>query len=326
MSLIENIQGYLSSDMQAMNDLIIKRLKVDEELIDLVGSHIASSGGKRMRPMLVMLSAKLFGYEGDKAIKIAAAVEFIHMATLLHDDVVDGSKMRRFLPTANVIWGEKASILVGDFLFSQSFTLIVSTENLQISGILSNASAVIAEGEVAQLAQLESHRILSEEEYLRVIEAKTAELFASSCEVGAIMADKPDYATRMRDFGSCLGKIFQVADDALDYFSDSERVGKNVGDDFFEGKVTLPIILLADKISEAERDKLQKIFANKERTQDEFTYVKDLMQQCDVQGALAVYLAGLKKEADALLAKIDIENQSKKYLGDLVEFAISRTY
>lgn len=326
MSLIENIQGYLSSDMQEMNDLIIKRLKVDEELIDLVGSHIASSGGKRMRPMLVMLSAKLFDYKGDKAIKIAAAVEFIHMATLLHDDVVDGSKMRRFLPTANVLWGEKASILVGDFLFSQSFTLIVSTENLQISGILSNASAVIAEGEVAQLAQLESHRLLSEEEYLRVIEAKTAELFASSCEVGAIMADKPDYAKRMRDFGSCLGKIFQVADDALDYFSDSERVGKNVGDDFFEGKVTLPIILLADKIPEAERDKLQEIFAKKERAQDEFVYVKDLMQQRDVQGALAVYLAGLKKEADALLAKIDIENQSKKYLGDLIEFAISRTY
>lgn len=326
MNLIQNIQNYISSDIEAMNALIIKSLKVDEELIDLVGNHIASSGGKRMRPMLTILSAKMFGYKGDNAIRIAAAVEFIHMATLLHDDVVDGSKMRRFLPTANTIWGEKASILVGDFMFSQSFKMIVSTELLSVSTILSNASAVIAEGEVAQLAQLESRKILSQSEYLRVIKAKTAELFASACEVGAIIAGKLDYTKRLREFGYCLGNIFQVADDSLDYFSDSDQVGKNVGDDFFEGKVTLPLILLDQKISDKDRVKLQKMIASKERLQDDFIYVKHLMQEHAIQDKIVVYLRVLKKEADALLDAIDIDNQCKEYLGDLVEFAISRTY
>jgi len=299
---------------------------VDEELITLVSNHLANSGGKRMRPVLTMLSAKIFGYNGENAIRLAAAVEFIHMATLLHDDVVDGSKMRRFLPSANVLWGSKASILVGDFLFSQAFKMIVSTQLMPALVVLSNASSVIVEGEVSQLVQLEQKKLLSEKEYLDIINAKTAELFGSACEVGAIVSGREDCAKSLKEFGLRLGNIFQIADDALDYFSDSEKVGKNIGDDFYEGKVTLPLILFDKKISETDSIKLQKMLESKERGADDFAWVRNLMKQHDLQDDILSYLQNLKENAYASLAKIDASNQSKDYLKNLVEFAISRTY
>lgn len=326
MNLIKEIHSYLSDDIKAMNALIVDNLAVDEELITLVSNHLANSGGKRMRPVLTILSAKMFGYNGENAIKLASAVEFIHMATLLHDDVVDGSKMRRFLPSANVLWGNKASILVGDFLFSQSFKMIVSTQLMPALVVLSNASAVIAEGEVSQLAQLEQKKLLLEKEYLDIINAKTAELFGSACEVGAIVAGREDCAKALKEFGLRLGNIFQIADDALDYFSDSDKVGKNVGDDFYEGKVTLPLILLAKKIPEIDSIKLQKMLEAKERSADDFIWVKNLMQKYNVQDDIILYLQDIKQNAYASLEKIDTQNKCKEYLKGLVEFAISRTY
>ncbi|MDP4832770.1 MAG: polyprenyl synthetase family protein [Rickettsiaceae bacterium] len=326
MNLIKEIHSYLSDDIKSMNTLIVDNLAVDEELITLVSNHLANSGGKRMRPVLTILSAKIFGYEGGDAIRLASAVEFIHMATLLHDDVVDGSKMRRFLPSANVLWGNKASILVGDFLFSQSFKMIVSTQLMPALVVLSNASAVIAEGEVSQLAQLEQKKLLSEKEYLDIINAKTAELFGSACEVGAIVAGREDCAKDLKEFGLRLGNIFQIADDALDYFGDSDKVGKNVGDDFYEGKITLPLILLAKKMSGVDGRKLQKLFAGKERSVDDFTWVKNLMQQYNLQDDIILYLQDIKQNAYDALERIDTQNKCKEYLKSLVEFAISRTH
>ncbi len=325
MNLIKEIHNYLSKDIEKMNRLILDSLVVEEELITVVGNYLATSGGKRMRPMVTILSAKMFGYKGENAIRLAAAVEFIHMATLLHDDVVDGSKMRRFLPTANVIWGNKASILVGDFLFSQSFRMCVSTQSIPALNVLSATSSIIIEGEVSQLTQLEQKRLLSEEEYLKVIKAKTAELFGSACEVGAIISNRKDCAEDIREFGMNLGSIFQITDDALDYFGDSDEVGKNVGDDFFEGKVTLPLILLSQKISESDKINLQKMLKSEERSPEDFNWVKDLLQKHKVQDATISYLQDFIKNSYESLDKIEINNQSKQYLKDLVQFAITRT-
>ena len=326
MDLIKEIHNYLSDDISVMNSVIVDSLSVEEELIQLVSNHLATTGGKRIRPVLTILSAKMFGYQGDNVTKLAAAVEFIHMATLLHDDVVDGSKMRRFLPSANVVWGSKASILVGDFLFSQSFKLIVKTESLPALVVLSDASAVIAEGEVSQLAQLEQKNLASEQEYINIINAKTAELFGAACEVGAIVAGRQDMSKQLRDFGLRLGNIFQIADDALDYFSESKKVGKNIGDDFYEGKITLPLILLNKKLSSEDELKLQQVIKSKERSLKDFDWVKQLMLEHNLNEDIKLYLNNLKKDALDALARIDTQNQSKQYLEQLLEFAISRTY
>lgn len=326
MNLIQEIHSYLSNDIQAMNEIIIDSLSVEEELIKVVSTHLSTTGGKRMRPILTVLSAKMLGYEGVQSIKLAAAIEFIHMATLLHDDVVDGSRMRRFLPTANVVWGSKASILVGDFLFSQSFKLIVSTKIIPALLALSNASAIIAEGEVSQLVKLEQKRIVREEEYLKVINAKTAELFGAACEVGAIVSGREDVASNLKNFGLCLGNIFQIADDALDYFSNSSTVGKNVGDDFFEGKITLPIILLTRKISDKDNHRLKKMIEAKKRSEVDFNWVKSIMNEHDIQIDIKTYLGELRVRALDSLAEINVKNKPKEYLERLVDFAINRSY
>lgn len=328
MDLIKEIHNYLSDDISAMNHIIANSLSADEDLIKLVSNHLSSSGGKRMRPILTLLAAKMYGYSGDNAIRLAASVEFIHMATLLHDDVVDGSKMRRFLPTANVLWGSKASILVGDFLFSQSFKLIVSTKSLKAMEVLSNASAIIAEGEVSQLAQLENQDHVSEEAYLKVINAKTAELFGAACSVGAIIAGKMFDVDSIKEFGLRLGNIFQIADDTLDYFSAVDKVGKNIGDDFYEGKITLPLIFLLNKLDSEDKQKLEEILKAESRAESDFWYVKNLMNEHNIQRDIIKYLEKLKiKAQDALsLINIDDQNDSKKYMHELIEFAISRTY
>lgn len=326
MNLIQEIHSYLSSDIQAMNEIIVDSLSVEEDLIKVISEHLSTTGGKRMRPILTVLTAKMLGYEGVQSIRFAAAVEFIHMATLLHDDVVDGSRMRRFLPTANVVWGSKASILVGDFLFSQSFKLIVSTKIIPAMLVLSNASAIIAEGEVSQLAKLQQRRIVREEEYLKVINAKTAELFGAACEVGGIVAGRDDMAANLKNFGLCLGNIFQIADDALDYFSDSSKVGKNIGDDFYEGKITLPIILLTRKISDKDNHRLRTMIEAKERFEADFDWVRTTMNEHKIPIDIKTYLDTLKLSALNSLAEINVENKPKEYLERLVDFAINRSY
>jgi octaprenyl-diphosphate synthase len=229
--------------MNCVNTVILDRMQSDIPLIPKLAGHLIAGGGKRMRPMLTLASASLLGYGGTRHHRLAAAVEFIHTATLLHDDVVDGSDLRRGKRTANIIWGNPASVLVGDFLFSRSFELMVEDGSLKVLKILSNASAVIAEGEVNQLTAV--RRLdLSEERYLEIIGAKTAALFAAACRIAAVVAERPEGEEAALDsYGRNLGIAFQLVDDAIDYVSDAGTMGKDAGDDFREGKMTLPVIL-----------------------------------------------------------------------------------
>ena len=239
---IERLSNLVRADLQRVNTLIVSRTGSEVTMIPEVANHLISSGGKRLRPMLTLATAALTSYRGEGHVKLAAAVEFMHTATLLHDDVVDGSEMRRGKLAARMLWGNEASVLVGDFLLGQAFRMMVEVGSLRALEILSGAAAVIAEGEVMQLAAAKNLET-TEDAYLAVIRAKTAELFAAACEVGPVLAERsrPEQAA-CRSFGMNLGIAFQLVDDALDYGGSRARLGKNVGDDFREGKITQPVI------------------------------------------------------------------------------------
>lgn len=241
------------ADMGRVNELILARAGSDVEMIPEVANHLISSGGKRLRPMITLAAARAFGYEGDAHVKLAMSVEFMHTATLLHDDVVDESDLRRGRSTARMIWGNQASVLVGDFLLGQAFRVMVDVGSLEALDILSSAASVIAEGEVMQLGVAKNLET-TEDDYLAVIKAKTAALFSAAAEVGPIVASasKAERAA-LRSYGTNLGLAFQLVDDALDYGGSSADLGKNVGDDFREGKITLPVILSYRRGSEEER-------------------------------------------------------------------------
>ena len=250
---LDQLTGLVTPDMERVNATIVTRTGSEVAMIPEVANHLISSGGKRLRPMLTLAMAKLAGYSGDGHIKLAAAVEFMHTATLLHDDVVDESDMRRGKLAARMLWGNEASVLVGDFLLGQAFKMMVEAGNLHALEILSSAASVIAEGEVMQLGAAKN-TATNEDEYLAVIRAKTAELFAAACEVGPALAGKAKAEqAACRSFGMNLGIAFQLIDDALDYGGKSAKLGKNVGDDFREGKITLPVVLSFRRGNENER-------------------------------------------------------------------------
>jgi octaprenyl-diphosphate synthase len=250
---LTQLADLVAPDMERVNTTILARTGSEVTMIPEVANHLIASGGKRLRPMLTLAMAKLAGYSGDGHIKFAAAVEFMHTATLLHDDVVDESDMRRGKLAARMLWGNEASVLVGDFLLGQAFKMMVEVGNLHALDILSSAAAVIAEGEVMQLGAAKN-TATNEDEYMAVIRAKTAELFAAACEVGPALAgkDKAELAA-CRSFGMNLGIAFQLIDDALDYGGKSAKLGKNVGDDFREGKITLPVVLSFRRGTQSER-------------------------------------------------------------------------
>jgi octaprenyl-diphosphate synthase len=241
------------ADMGRVNELILAKAGSDVEMIPEVANHLISSGGKRLRPMLTLAAAQMFGFTGDAHVKLAMAVEFMHTATLLHDDVVDESDLRRGRRTARTIWGNQASVLVGDYLLGQAFRVMVDVGSLECLDILSSAASVIAEGEVMQLGVAKNLET-TEDDYLAVIKAKTAALFSAAAEVGPVVAEarKSDRAA-LRSYGTNLGLAFQLVDDALDYGGKSADLGKNVGDDFREGKITLPVILSYRRGTDAER-------------------------------------------------------------------------
>ncbi|MDE2579006.1 MAG: polyprenyl synthetase family protein [Hyphomicrobiales bacterium] len=251
---VENLVALVKADMGRVNQAILSRTGSDVTMIPEVANHLISSGGKRLRPMLTLATAALCGYRGDGHIKLAAAVEFMHTATLLHDDVVDESDMRRGKLAARMLWGNEASVLVGDFLLGQAFKMMVEVGSLHALDILSSAATVIAEGEVMQLAAAKD-TTTTEDAYLAVIRAKTAALFAAACEVGPVLAGKTkaDEAA-CRSYGANLGIAFQLIDDALDYGGTSAALGKNTGDDFREGKITLPVVLSFRRGGEKERE------------------------------------------------------------------------
>jgi octaprenyl-diphosphate synthase len=243
----------VADDMAGVNRIILDKAVSDVELIPKLAHHLIDSGGKRLRPMLTIAAARLCGYEGSGHVRLAAAVEFMHTATLLHDDVVDDSDYRRGKKSARLVWGNQASVLVGDFLLGQAFRMMVDVGSLPALKILSNAAAVIAEGEVMQLAAAKD-TATTEDNYLEIIAAKTAALFSAATEVGAAIAQRPAAEqTALKSYGRNLGIAFQLVDDALDYAGDSDRLGKSVGDDFREGKITLPVILCFRRGGKDER-------------------------------------------------------------------------
>lgn len=241
------------ADMERVNQLILSKAGSDVQMIPEVANHLISSGGKRLRPMLTLAAATMCGYEGEHHVMLATSVEFMHTATLLHDDVVDESDLRRGKSTARTIWGNQASVLVGDFLLGQAFRMMVDVGSLDALDVLSTAASVIAEGEVLQLS-VAKNLATTEEDYIQVIGAKTAALFAAASEVGPIIAGSPiEIRTALRDYGNYLGLAFQLVDDVLDYGGSAADLGKNTGDDFREGKITLPIILSYRKANDEER-------------------------------------------------------------------------
>jgi octaprenyl-diphosphate synthase len=295
----------------------------DVALIPQLAAHIVASGGKRLRPLLTLAAARMCGYGGDRHIALAACVEFIHTATLLHDDVVDESALRRGQASANALFGNKASVLVGDFLFSRAFQIMVADGSLEVMRILSGASATIAEGEVLQLIT-QNDTTSTEAQYLAVIEGKTAALFAAATEVGAVVADQPPARqAALRDYGAALGVAFQLVDDALDYGADQESLGKTVGDDFREGKITLPVLLAFARGTEEERAFWRRTLEGGGQAEDDLAQAQALMRR---HGALADTIARARVYGDQALAALAgfPDGAEKRALAAVVEFCIER--
>jgi len=269
----------IGEDLKLVEQQFRKDLQSDVPLIRKVGEYVLSSGGKRVRPALLLLAARLAGYTGDKAVPLASVVEFIHTATLLHDDVVDSATLRRGLASANTLWGNEASVLVGDFLFSKSFSLMVGVGSLDILRVLSDATTVIAEGEVMQLL-CTGEIDLTEERYINVIRSKTAILMSAACEAGAILGAVPQKQQEaLADFGMDLGIAFQLMDDILDYVATEEEFGKSIGHDLEEGKITLPLIHTLKKCSDSERAVIAAVVEQDEMSLDDFRAVSGLVKQ-----------------------------------------------
>jgi len=322
---LEPMMQLVASDMNLVNAVILDRMQSDIPLIPELAGHLIAGGGKRMRPMLTLASARLLGYTGNRHHRLAATVEFIHTATLLHDDVVDGSDLRRGKRTANLIWGNPASILVGDFLFSRAFELMVEDGSLKVLKILSNASAVIAEGEVDQLTA--ARRVdLGEERYLDIIGAKTAALFAAACRIAAVVAERPESEEQALDaFGRNLGVAFQLVDDAIDYVSDAGTMGKDTGDDFREGKVTLPVILAYARGNEEDRRFWKDAILGHRASDEDFAHAVELVRTTRaIDDTLARARHYGQRAIDAIAGFSS--GQARDAMTEAVEFAVARAY
>ena len=322
---LDAMMTLVGADMNGVNAVILERMQSKVALIPELAGHLIAGGGKRMRPMLTLACANLLGYPGTRHHKLAAAVEFIHTATLLHDDVVDGSGMRRGKRTANLIWGNPASVLVGDFLFARAFELMVEDGSLRVLRILSHASAVIAEGEVEQLTA--QRRIeTGEEQYLEIIGAKTAALFAAACRVSPVVAEASEEAElALECYGRNLGIAFQLTDDVIDYASDAATMGKGVGDDFRDGKMTLPVILAYARGSDADR-KFWQVAITGERVSDaDLSHAIQLMRSTDALSDTIEHARSYGRRAIDSLAMFPA-SKAKAALIEAVEFAIARAY
>lgn len=320
----EDLQHLLASDMEAVNALIRTRMASEHApRIPEVTAHLVEAGGKRLRPLLTLAAARLCGYRGEHHVRLAATVEFIHTATLLHDDVVDESARRRGRPTANLLWDNKSSVLVGDYLFARAFQLMVEAGSLRILDILANASAVIAEGEVLQLT-VASDIGIGEETYLQVIRGKTAALFAAATEVGGVVAGAPEpQVEALRVYGDALGIAFQITDDLLDYGGVSARLGKNTGDDFRERKMTLPVIRALAAADGKERAFWARAIGKGDQREGDLAEAQALMAR---HGALESTHATALEYADgarAALAPLP-EGEIRRHLLDLADYVVGR--
>lgn len=322
---VKQLQALVARDMEAVDEFIRERMASDVPMVPELASHLINSGGKRLRPMLTIAASRMCGYNGTDHIKLAATVEFMHTATLLHDDVVDESDLRRGTKTARMLWGNQASVLVGDFLLGRAFKLMVETKSLRALEILSNAASVIAEGEVMQLAAAKDTGT-TEDAYLRVIQAKTAALFAAATEIGAVIAGQNgNEAAALESYGRNLGIAFQLVDDALDYGGRAAALGKNVGDDFREGKITLPVVLAYRRGSAEERGFWQRTLQNGERSDGDLEFAIELMQKHDALADTVLRARHYGAIATDALA-IFPESDYRQSLTDLVEFCINRNH
>ncbi len=320
---LQPIRTLILEDLNAVDELISKRLDSNILLINQLSGHIISGGGKRIRPILVLLSARSLGYQGQHHINLAAVVEFIHTATLLHDDVVDDSQLRRGNETANAIWGNEASVLVGDYLFSRSFQLMTEVDSLKVMKILADASNTIAKGEVLQLVNCHDPET-TEERYMEVIGAKTAKLFSAATQLGAVLCKENEtIETAMTNYGQSLGIAFQLIDDALDYEGSAEELGKNIGDDLAEGKPTLPLIYTLQNGDECERDLIQDVILH--GGNDDLAKVQEAITK---SGAIEYTYQCARQHAEVALKELENipDNAYREALISLADFVIKRHY
>ncbi|MXP24601.1 polyprenyl synthetase family protein [Altererythrobacter indicus] len=322
---LDPILSLTAPSMEAVNAVILDRMQSEIPLIPALAGHLISGGGKRMRPMLTLAGAELVGYKGNHHHKLAAAVEFLHTATLLHDDVVDGSETRRGKEAANMIYGNPATVLVGDFLFARAFELMVDADNLRALKVLSDASVIIAQGEVDQLTAQRKIET-SEEHYLHIIGAKTAALFSAASRISAVIADcPPEQEKALDDYGRYLGIAFQLVDDAIDYDSERAEMGKDQGDDFREGKMTLPVILAYEKGTSEERKFWQEAIAGF-RTEDED--LAHAVQLINRHGTIAATRERALEFADKACDALSIfpDSKARAAMVEAAQFAVSRLY
>ena len=322
---LERLMELVGGDMERVNEAILSHAHSHVEIIPELTAHLVNSGGKRLRPMLTIAAAQLGGYEGSAHIKFATAVEFMHTATLLHDDVVDESDLRRGKQAARLIWGNQASVLVGDYLLGQAFKMMVETKSLEALAILANAAAVIAEGEVLQLA-VSHDTSTTEDAYLQVIGAKTAALFAAAAEVGAVVAGRPkDEQAALESYGRNLGIAFQLVDDALDYSGKQALLGKSVGDDFREGKITLPVVLAYRRGSDEERAFWKRTLEGDEQQDGDLETAVALVEKHNaIQDTIerARHYGAIARDAMAIFP----DSPHKSALIDAIEFCIARAH
>lgn len=311
-----------AQEMSSVNSLIRDSLDSNVVLIKQIAEYIIGSGGKRLRPMLVILSARACSYSGNHHINLAAIIEFIHTATLLHDDVVDESDLRRGKESAHAVWGNAASVLVGDFLYSRSFQMMVEIDSMYLMEVLSNATNTIAEGEVEQLLNMHDPEV-TRQSYFSVVEKKTAKLFEAACQLGAVLAGKPELENTMALFGRELGTAFQVADDVLDYMADADTLGKNSGDDLAEGKPTLPLILCREKAGEDGRRLIDESIR-----QGDLGQLDRIVAMIRDGGALEQAMQMARERAGSALAALDSLAPSpwKDAMEKLARYSVTRSY
>jgi len=319
------IEKIVAEDMHRANRLIVEKMESRAPLIPQLAGHIVAAGGKRLRPMLTLAAARLCNYEGDRHITLATCVEFIHTATLLHDDVVDESMLRRGQESANALWGNEASVLVGDFLFSRAFQLMVSDGSLKVLQILSDASAVIAEGEVLQLLTTNDTET-SEEAYLEVIRSKTAKLFAAAARIGAVVSERPKAEEEaLESYGVNLGIAFQLVDDALDYSADQAALGKTVGDDFREGKISLPVVLAWRRGEDKERTFWRRTLERQEQEDGDLEHAIALMEKREALRDTierARHYGSIARDALGIFP----DSEAKAAMSEAIDFSIERAF
>lgn len=318
-----NIQKLTAADTKLVDEIIINELSSDVALINQIGKYIVSSGGKRLRPMLLLLSSKALGYKGREHLSLAAVIEFIHTATLLHDDVVDESDLRRGQETVNTVWGNAPSVLVGDYLLSRAFELMVRVDKMRVMELLSHTTTAIAEGEVLQLLNI-NNPATTEEKYLNVVSRKTAILFGAASQLGGVLADAPEnIELAFRNYGLHLGIAFQIIDDVLDYKADPEETGKNVGDDLADGKPTLPLIYAMQKSSTSDGNVIKKAIESSDR--EAFREVLKIVEATD---SIAYTERRAQEEAQRAIEALNIapESEYKESMIQLAEFSVQRHY